>query len=167
MKEHEFWSRVDELLDERRDPLDDETVQRHLARDPRAMDEYVRLTATLASLPSRRPKRRATTILAAAGFLAAAVIAYALLGPTPRAEPEVVSHGLQNPGAAPEVRSTSASMILDFKISVVRQSGPLRCTTTIEADRRTDERELTVAAGAESPLANATLTTVRHRGLLP
>jgi hypothetical protein len=150
VNERGFWDRVDELLDERRDPLDDEAVQRHLASDPRAMDEYVRLTRTLRSLPQPRRARRtiaALTLTAAAVIALVAYLDFAADAPAPPA----VTHSAQ------------VSSILSYKISVVRESGASRSSTTIENDHRTDSRER--IAVATSGLA--TLITTYHRESTP
>ncbi len=144
MNEREFWERVDGLLDERRNPLDDERVQQHLTRDPRALDEYARLSAALAAIPRRRSKRRVLAVVATAGAIAAAGLLWT------------------NRDGSPRV----ASSILACQITVVRQSGSVRSTTSIHDDRRVDQRAI-VDAPSESRLAHVQLTAVHHRGVSP
>ncbi len=69
-------SRIDELLDARRDPLDDSALVPHLAVDLATLERVVALRAALAALPfvvAERSKRRTvlerTTIAAAAAAL--------------------------------------------------------------------------------------------------
>lgn len=148
MNERELWDRVDALLDERREPLDDEAIERHLARDPQAMDEYVRLTRTLRSLPRPRRTRRVIAALTLAAAAVVALVAYIeFRGDAPAAQ--VVALG------------TRPSSVLTFKISVVRESATSRSSTTIENDHRTDTREGIAVTDL------ATLITTYHRESTP
>ncbi len=151
MNDREFWARVDALLDDCRDPLDDEAVERHLARDPRAVDQYVRLTRTLRSLPrspSGRLTRRTIAALAVGAAVLVALVAY-------------IDFASDAPEAPVVTQGTSASSVLSFKISVVRESNAARSSTTIENDRRTDSREGIAVEGL------ATLITTYHRESTP
>jgi hypothetical protein len=150
VNEREFWDRVDALLDERRDPLDDEAVQRHLAGDSRAMDEYVRMTRALHRLPRPRRSRRAIAVLVVGAAAFVALVGYVRLVAEAPPQP-VVAH------------SEQASTVLDFKITVVRESSTSRSSTTIENDHRTDSRERIAVA---TP-GLATLITTYHRESTP
>jgi hypothetical protein len=149
VNERDLWDRIDALLDERRDPLDDERVQQHFARDRHALDEYVRLSAALAALPRRRSKRRVL-----AGVMSASALGLAVLLFSTRSKD------------TPVAPAQSGSGILDFQITVVRRAGSLHSTTTIDGDHRSDE-VASVLDPAQPQLVQATLTTAHQRGYSP
>lgn len=82
MNDKRFWNRVDELLDERLDPLEDRDVQVALREDPAKLVELERLTGRLARLDeapivaSQFPI--AKVALAAAGVVAVVSLSFML-----------------------------------------------------------------------------------------
>ena len=90
----EFAERVDELLDERRDPLADEACIEFLAADPARLEEYVVLQERLAALPkpAREPRRAAPRIALATAVVAAAVLVVLVIWRS-AGEPAVVPGG--------------------------------------------------------------------------
>jgi hypothetical protein len=158
----ELWTRVDELLDQRLDPLDDDGIVDQLANDPHALAEYVRLRSALERLPVRSRWMRP----ALAGAVLLTLVAAATFYLTrPDADPaQVVARALTVP--ATEV----AAHVVAFRISVVETKPGVRSTTTIDGAGYTHAREYTtqVPRGmTPTPgLMRATLTTTFH-GALP
>lgn len=73
----EFWKRVNDQLDERRDPLDDAVVTAHLSAHPESLEEFAELVSAVSSL-ARDPAAPRRT--ASGPRHIAAVVAVMLVG---------------------------------------------------------------------------------------
>lgn len=120
MNDHdEFWKRVNAAVDERRDPLGDEVVQRLIGDEPGRLDELRRLERGLSFARRSAPTRPIVLALAAA-------VTVVLFGTWLAAREPVRDE------ARHAVREVCASRVLSFHISVSRVDE--RGTETITFD---------------------------------
>lgn len=137
-----FWKHVNEALDERRDPLDDENVQRLVAEAPELLREVSRLESGLERASRERPRRSLVGAVAAA-LLVVSLATWLLARHSPDAASIVA---IENSGVGPAVREQSVSRVLSFELSVSRVGE--RGTETITCDGFERSRTLVARDGS-------------------
>ena len=132
----ELWSRIHALLDERRDPFDDEALRRGLEGDPDLLEEVVHLRANLNLLGHTRPRQRSRRrwLLPLAASLVGILIT-ALVVQLPRASDGTDSGAAGAAGAGQSVRVRGR--VLSFELEVETTAPGRRVTTTHMDDGRT------------------------------
>jgi hypothetical protein len=121
----QFWSVVDEALDERREPREDALVQEWIADHADDRDELVRLMRGLGVLASSRPRGRRTF----APLIAAAAVVVLGFHLWTRTE------GRTRPPLRPRSR------VLSFSIEVTRESDG-ECTSVLTDPDHTERSQI-------------------------
>ena len=164
MKDHdELWERIDELLDERRDPFEDPEVNGALLEDPAALEQVTRLRAALIAI-ERGP--RPLPLWRTIGMpVAASVLGLLLLG-------DFASRGSAPPReklTSPETtaQSTTPAGIQRFQMNVVTENGARRITTHFDGETYSRRIDLLSLPGNDdaSRLTDTTFSTSSSRRL--
>ena len=124
----EYWTRVQAALDARRDPLEDEAVQRWLLEHPHDVDELAQLRASLhrvERVPSPRSRRRVAVLTVAAAGITVVLLAWSLRS------------GGEGPARDAIAQQATTPPVSVFKIHTMRfelrtTRGDTRTTTTWE-----------------------------------
>ena len=153
----QYWEQIQDLLDERRDPFDDEEVTAWLLEHPEELDAVVRMRTAL-SILERAPRRasgwRTIGLPIAAGIAGLLLLwRFAENGPPP---PPVVAQ------AAPP---GTGSRIIDVRLSVMTESANRRITTVFDGETysRQVDRFPDETPGESALLANTTISTLTSR----
>jgi len=160
-EKEQYWERIQDLLDERRDPLGDEEVTAWLLEHPEELDGVIRMRAALAVLertPRRVSRWRTIGLPIAAGIVG-------LLGLWGFAESGGPAGELPSPPGAETARLDRGPRIIEFRLSIVTENPDRRITTVFDGE--TFSRQVDHFNGDEadqaSLLANTTLSTLTSR----
>ena len=151
----ELWERLQQALDERRDPFDDPVLESWLLEDDEALDEVLRMRAVLEAVQNETPavpRGWGRSLALAAGLvgllIGAGSVLEAALAPSPA--PTFVT-----PVVAQLNSDTAADRILNVSISVVTESESERVETSFDGHEFTRQRdriaEVTSLAFAPGP----------------
>ncbi len=164
MKDHDqLWERIDELLDEWRDPFEDPEVNEALLEDPAALEEVTRLRAALIAIerePRPLPLWRTIGMPVAASVLGLLLLGdFASRGSAPVLEPASASETA--------VHTTTPLGIQRFQMNVVTEDRSRRITTHFDGETYSRRIDLFAPQGSgEAPrLANTTISTSSSRSL--
>lgn len=167
MKTHEFWQRVNEALDARRDPLDDEAIQRELEQSPELLEEFASLRSGLEVIATSTPTSAAPRVARSRRVAAAAAL---LLGCgatvwflTHKSAPEAPSNSTE---ALPTFTALPCDTVLAFSASITVETPYERVVTEYDG-LATDHPTTTVSreqfaaphANPPSPYFFASITT--------
>jgi hypothetical protein len=157
MDSERFWEWANSLLDQRRDPLEDERLREHLAEHPADLDALLSLRTDLARIePRREPvrRRRAAAIAALTCVMLASIGAVWFLRPTSNSSPLL-----------------SSSRVIDFTLTVVRETPLERTTTVSDGVDWVQTRERLAYPSFDQPeaplLANARIVTRTSKRIEP
>lgn len=158
MTDHEpYWERIQDLLDERCDPFDDEGVTAWLLEHPDELDAVLRMRTALSILeraPRRVPRWRTIGLPIAAGIVGLfGLWRFTESGAPP---PPVVTEA---------ARPAPQSRIIDVHLSVVTESAGRRITSVFDGETysRQVERFPGETPGESALLANTTFSTLTSR----
>ncbi len=143
-----FWELLNEVLDERREPLDDASVQQLLGEEPGLFVELERLRARAGELrQARRTARARAGAVAALLALVAGAIAW-----------HVIRHGGAN-----EHPAVDGGAILSFRAEVVVESPEGRTIVQFDGERLRRIREEFLADPRATESSGAGLLAVIDR----
>jgi hypothetical protein len=180
-RDENFTAWVQQALDERRDPLEDERIQDAIVADPERLEELERLLARIRGLRDPARRRRLRTFLVAATLVILAALGLQRLAE--RADRAVeLATGPGSATSAPLERTSAPRVdagalaatarpaglpegrVLSFEWEIVRETPEERRLTLVDAHGTTTRTEFLPARGLTAPaLAVWTTESTRYR----